>query len=437
MKTLVVGGGAREHALCWALAASPLVSELLCAPGNAGIARDARLVGIAAGDIEGLVAFCRDEGVELVVVGPEQPLVLGLVDRLGQAGIRAFGPSAAAARLEGSKVFAKAFCARHGIPTAGFAVFRQAERDAALRHVERQGAPIVVKADGLAAGKGVVVALSVAEARQAVDSAFDGAFGEAGASVVIEEFMEGEEASLFALCDGLHALEIGTAQDHKRAFDGDLGPNTGGMGAYAPAPILDAAMVARAMREIVRPTLEGMASEGTPFRGFLYCGLMLTQAGPRLVEYNVRFGDPECQAVLPRLMTDLGQLLLGALDGSLAHMSLRWYPRHALTVVMASRGYPDAYVRGTEIRGLEGLEGDDDLLLFHGATRREGGRWLADGGRVLSVTGLGASLEGARDRAYAAVDRLDWPNGFCRRDIGWRALGSAERGLAAVEGRNL
>jgi phosphoribosylamine--glycine ligase len=422
MKTLVVGGGAREHALCWALAASPLVSELLCAPGNAGIARDACLVDIAATDIEALVALCRAERVELVVVGPEQPLVLGLVDRLDAAGIRAFGPSAAAARLEGSKAFAKAFCARHGIPTADFAAFGREERHAAHRHVERQGAPIVVKADGLAAGKGVVIAATVAEARKAIDAAFDGLFGEAGATVVIEECMTGEEASLFALCDGAHALEIGTAQDHKRAFDGDLGPNTGGMGAYAPAPILDAPMIERVMRDIVRPTLKGMADEGAPFRGFLYCGLMLTPTGPRLVEYNVRFGDPECQAVLPRLMTDLGQLLLGALDGSLPHMDLRWFPQHALTVVMASRGYPEAYRRGTEIRGLDGLESSDDLLVFHAATRHEAGRWLADGGRVLSVTGLGATLKEARSRAYEAVDRLDWRDGFCRRDIGGRAL---------------
>ncbi len=422
MKTLVVGSGAREHTLCWSLAASPLVSELLCAPGNAGIGRDARLVDIAATDVEGLVSFCRAEGVELVVVGPEQPLVLGLVDRLEAAGVRAFGPSAAAARLEGSKAFAKAFCARHDIPTAGFAVFGRDEREAAHRHVEREGAPIVIKADGLAAGKGVVIATTVDDARKAVDAAFDGLFGEAGATVVIEELMTGEEVSLFALCDGAHALEIGTAQDHKRAFDGDQGPNTGGMGAYSPAPILDTPTIERVMREIVGPTLKGMADEGTPFRGFLYCGLMLTPTGPRLVEYNVRFGDPECQVVLPRLMTDLGQLLVGALDGALPHMNLRWYPKHALTVVMASRGYPETYRRGTEIRGLDGLESGDGLLVFHAATRHDAERWLADGGRVLSVTGLGATLRDAQRRAYEAVDRLDWPNGFCRRDIGWRAL---------------
>ena len=422
MRTLVVGSGGREHALCWSLAASPMVSELLCAPGNAGIAREAKLVDIAADDLEGLVRFAVDEKVELVVVGPEQPLVLGLVDRLGEAGVRAFGPTAAAARLEGSKAFTKDFCRRHGVPTADYRVFTASEAEAAHAYVRSRGAPIVIKADGLAAGKGVVVAMTVEEALAALDAVLGGAFGAAGAMVVIEELMRGEEASLFALCDGTHALEIGTAQDHKRAFDGDQGPNTGGMGAYSPAPILDPATVERVMREIVRPTLVGMAAEGAPFTGFLYAGLMLTADGPKLVEYNVRFGDPECQVVLPRLMTDLGQLIVGALDGMLGHMSLRWYGRHALTVVTASRGYPGAYAKGTEIRGLDALEDEDDLLVFHAGTRREGDRLLATGGRVLNVTGLGATLQEARDRAYAAVARIDWPEAFCRHDIGWRAL---------------
>ena len=412
MKVLVIGSGGREHALCWALAASPLVTEVLCAPGNAGIAAEARCAAVAVDDLDGIVALARAERVGLVVVGPELPLVLGLVDRLAEAGIRAFGPTAAAARLEGSKAFTKDFCRRHGIPTAGYATF--SDLDAARAHVRERGAPIVVKADGLAAGKGVVVAATVDEALSAIDGA-DG-------TLVIEECLVGEEASLFALCDGSHALEIGTAQDHKRAFDGDRGPNTGGMGAYSPAPILDAAMVERAMREIVRPTLAGMEAEGAPFTGFLYAGLMLTAEGPKLIEYNVRFGDPEAQVVLPRLMTDLGQLLMGALDGMLGHMSLRWLPAHALTVVMASKGYPGSYERGTEIRGLDALMGDPDLLVFHAGTRRDGGRFLADGGRVLAVTGLGGDLRQAQQRAYAAVDRIDWPEGFCRRDIGWRAL---------------
>jgi phosphoribosylamine--glycine ligase len=424
MKVLVVGSGGREHALCWSLAASPLVAEVVCAPGNAGIAAEVRCVGVKADDLDGLVALARAEQVGLVMVGPEVPLVLGLVDRLRALGIKVCGPTAAAARLEGSKAFTKAFCARHGIPTAAFRTFSGGEQEAARAHVRAQGAPIVIKADGLAAGKGVVVAMTLDEALAAVDDAYAGGFGAAGETIVVEEFLEGEEASLFALCDGVHALEIGTAQDHKRAFDGDQGPNTGGMGAYAPAPLLDPAMTQRVMAEIVRPTLAGMAAEGAPYTGILYAGLMLTTQGPKLIEYNARFGDPECQVILPRLMTDLAQLLQGAADGVLDHMSLRWLPRHAITVVLASRGYPGPYAKGSEIRGLEALRGDPDLLVFHAGTRRAAdGRLLAEGGRVLNVTALGATLAEARAKAYAAVDRIDWPEGFCRRDIGWRALG--------------
>ena len=423
MKVLVVGGGGREHALCWSLRASPLVEEVICAPGNAGTAEEARTVDIKADDVDGLVALARSEAVGLVVVGPEVPLVLGLVDRLRAIGIKACGPSAAAARLEGSKAFAKAFCSRHGIPSAAFRTFKRDERAEARAYLEAQGAPIVIKADGLAAGKGVVVAATREEALAAVDAAFDGTFGAAGETIVVEEFLEGEEASLFALCDGRTALEIGTAQDHKRAFDGDRGPNTGGMGAYSPAPRLDPAMVERVMAEIVRPTMAGMAAEGAPFTGILYAGLMLTAAGPKLIEYNVRFGDPECQVILPRLMTDLAQLLLGAADGVLDRMSLRWYPEHALSVVLASRGYPGDYRKGTEIKGLDALRDRDGLLLFHAGTRRDReGRVLAEGGRALTVTGLGPTLAAARERAYAAVARIDWPEGFCRNDIGWRAL---------------
>jgi phosphoribosylamine---glycine ligase len=417
VNVLVVGSGGREHALCWALAASPLVTRVLCAPGNAGIAEVAECVPVRADNLDGVVSLARKRAAGLVVVGPELPLVLGLVDRLREAGIKAFGPTAAAARLEGSKAFTKAFCARHGIPTAAFRAFGPGELPAAEAYVAGHALPVVVKADGLAAGKGVVVAGMREEALEAVRSTL------ARGGAVVEAFMAGEEASLFALCDGAHALEIGTAQDHKRAFDGDRGPNTGGMGAYSPAPMLDAAAVERAMAEIVRPTLAGMAAEGAPFTGVLYAGLMLTPEGPRLVEFNVRFGDPECQAVLPRLMTDLGQLLLGAVDGMLGHMSVRWYAEHCVSVVLASRGYPGAYERGTEIRGLDALAGEPDLHVFHAGTRRAAdGRLLADGGRVLGVTALGPSLREARDRAYAAVGRIDWPGGFCRRDIGAKGL---------------
>ena len=415
MNVLVVGSGGREHALCWSLAASPLVDALLCAPGNPGIAAIARCVDVAADDIAGLVRLARDEAVSLVVVGPELPLALGLVDRLSEAGIPAFGPTCEAARLESSKSFTKEFCARHGIPTARHRTFT--DREAARAHVLAEPAPIVVKLDGLAAGKGVVVAASTEEALAAIDAAYA---GDSGATVVVEECLQGEEASLFALCDGMHALEIGTAQDHKRVFDGDQGPNTGGMGAYSPAPVLDQPTIDDIMATIVRPTLAGMAAEGRPFKGFLYAGLMLTDTGPKLIEYNVRFGDPEAQAVLPRLMTDLCQLLQGAIDGQLAHMNLRWLPDHALTVVVAANGYPGAYARGTKIGNLP--ESGDDLLVFHAGTRKSGPDLLADGGRVLAVTGLGPTLRAAHDRAYAAVDRIDWPEGFCRRDIGWRAL---------------
>ena len=425
MRVLVLGSGGREHALCWALAASPIVSDLLCAPGSDAIAREAACLPLAVDDLDGILALCRERAVDLVVPGPELPLVLGLVDRLEAAGIRAFGPSAAAARLEGSKAFAKEFCARHGIPTAAHRSFSREQADAARAHLRERGAPIVVKADGLAAGKGVTVAATVDEALEAVDRAFAGAFGDAGERLVIEECLVGEEASLFALVDGEHVLELGTAQDHKRAGEGDTGPNTGGMGAYSPAPCMTPEVIERAVAEILRPTVAGMAAEGTPYRGVLYAGLILTEDGPKLIEFNVRFGDPECQVLMPRLMTDLGQLLLGAADGMLSHMNLRWYPEPALTVVLAANGYPGDYEKGSEIRGLDRAAAIEGVTIFHAGTRIEDGRVLADGGRVLNVTATGATLEQARDRAYAAVDQIDWPGGFCRRDIGWRALGGS------------
>jgi phosphoribosylamine---glycine ligase len=427
MRFLVVGAGGREHALCWSLAASPLVSALWCAPGSDAIAREATCVPLAVDDLDGITAFCREQKIDLVVPGPELPLVLGLADRLQAAGIKVAGPGAAAARLEGSKAFAKAFCARHGIPTAAAKAFSWREREAAEAYVRAQGAPIVVKADGLAAGKGVTVAASVDQALAALEQAFGGAFGSAGESVVIEECLRGEEASLFALVDGRNVLAFGTAQDHKAVGEGDRGPNTGGMGAYAPAPCMTLALTERAMAEIVRPTVAGLAAEGTPYRGVLYAGLMLTEDGPKLLEYNVRLGDPEAQVLLVRLRTDLGQLLQGIADGVLDHMDLRWYDDAALCVVMATRGYPGAYVNGSEIGGLGEAERLEGVTIFHAATRLEQDRVIATGGRVLNVTAQAPTLREAQDRAYAAVDRIHWPDGFCRRDIGWRALGPAER----------
>jgi phosphoribosylamine--glycine ligase len=418
MNILVVGSGGREHALCWAIAASPLVDKLYCAPGNAGIAENAECIAIAANDSEKLIAFCKAEAVDLVVVGPEAPLVMGLVDALEAAGIAAFGPSAAAARLEGSKGFMKDLCAREGIPTAGYARFRDAA--AARAYIVAKGAPIVVKADGLAAGKGVVVAATVAEACAAVDAAFAGRFGAAGAELVVEECLAGEEASFFALCDGIHALPLATAQDHKRVGDGDTGPNTGGMGAYSPAPCVTPEIEAEVMDRIILPTLRAMAREGAPFKGVLYAGLMLTSAGPKLLEYNVRFGDPECQVLMMRLMSDLVPALLAARDGILDQVDLRWYDDTAVCVVMAAEGYPDDPRHGTEVRGLDAAGADPEVRIFHAGSKREGDRIIAAGGRVLGVTALGADLAAARDRAYAAIDKIDWPEGFCRRDIGRR-----------------
>ena len=417
MKILVVGGGGREHALCWAIAASPLCEALYCAPGNPGIAADATCVDIAADDVDGLTAFARGEAIDLVVVGPEAPLVVGLVDRLRAAGIRAFGPTAAAARLEGSKAFMKELCARHGIPTAASARFDDADK--AKTHVAATGAPIVVKADGLAAGKGVVVAQTVAEAEAAIDAALrDRRFGDAGAEIIIEECLIGPEASLFVLVDGRNVLPLAGAQDYKRAHDRDAGPNTGGMGAFSPTPRLDPEIEQRALAEIIEPTVTGMAEAGTPFTGILYAGLMLTDTGPKLLEYNVRFGDPECQVLMLRLRSDLVPALVAACDGHLDRVDLRWHDDSAVVVVMAAPGYPDAPEKGSAIRGLEAFDGRDDLVVFHAGTRRDEADILrAAGGRVLGVTARGADREAARAKAYAAIDAIDWPEGWCRRDI--------------------
>jgi phosphoribosylamine---glycine ligase len=423
VRILIVGGGGREHALAWAIAASPLCDALFCAPGNAGIAQDATCVPIGAEDIEALVKFAQDEAIDLVVVGPEAPLVAGLVDRLDAVGIKAFGPSAAAAQLEGSKGFMKDFCARHGIPTAAYARFGEA--GAARAYIRRQGAPIVVKADGLAAGKGVTVAQTVDEAEAAVAAAMeDKAFGAAGAEVVIEECVTGEEISVFALCDGKDFVPFGSAQDHKAVGEGDTGPNTGGMGAYSPAPVATPELERQVIDEVIRPTVQGMAADGVPFRGVLFAGLMVTADGPKLLEFNVRFGDPECQVLMMRLRSDLVPALVAACDGVLGHFDLRWHDDAALVVVMASKGYPGAYEKGSEIDGLAAAEADAAVTIFHAGTAAEDGRIVAVGGRVLGVTAIGASVKEAQARAYAAVDKIDWPGGFCRRDIGWRATGA-------------
>ena len=421
MRILLIGSGGREHALAWTLAASPLCDALYCAPGNAGIAEEATCVPIAVDDIAGLLKFCQDEHIDFVVVGPEGPLVAGLVDKLEAAGIAAFGPTAAAAMLEGSKGFMKDLCAKYGMPTAAYRRFTEAE--AAKRYIRERGAPIVVKADGLAAGKGVTVARNVEEALAAVDAAMvEGAFGVAGQELVVEEFMTGEEASCFALVDGKDFVMLASAQDHKAVGDGDTGPNTGGMGAYSPAPVVTPLIEKVVAARIVGPTVEAMAAEGRPYKGVLYAGLMITPDGPKLVEYNVRFGDPECQVLMMRLKSDLLPALIGARDGVLKHFDLRWYDEPALTVVMAAKGYPGEYKKGTEIRGLDRAAELPDVKVFHAGTKREGDRVLAVGGRVLNVTATGKTVALAQARAYEAVDRIDWPDGFCRRDIGWRAI---------------
>jgi phosphoribosylamine---glycine ligase len=419
MNILLLGAGGREHALAWKMAASPLIDRLVCAPGNAGIAREAECIALDIADHASVIAFCRANGIDLVVVGPESPLCAGMVDDLEGAGIKAFGPSHAAARLEGSKGFTKDLCRANGIPTAAYERFQATDR--AKAHARAQRLPLVVKADGLAAGKGVVVAETLAEAEAAIDMIFGGV-GEAGAELVIEEFLDGEEASFFALCDGETAIPLASAQDHKRAFDGDKGPNTGGMGAYSPAAILDAAMIGRTMEEIVLPTLRAMRLNGAPYKGVLYAGLMITASGPKLIEYNVRFGDPECQVLMPRLMSDLVPALFASRDGVLKSLDLRWYTDAALTVVMAARGYPGPYLKGSVIEGLDDAAAVEGVEIFHAGTKTDGARILANGGRVLNVTALGGTVGQARTRAYAAISRIRWPDGFCRHDIGWRAV---------------
>ncbi len=427
-KVLVIGSGGREHALAWKLAQSPRVTEVLVAPGNAGTATEARCrnVPVKVTDIEGLLALARDEGVSLTVVGPEVPLVAGVVDRFRAAGLRIFGPTAAAAQLEGSKAFAKDFLARHGIPTAFYAV--HTDVDAALAYNRSKGAPIVVKADGLAAGKGVIVAMSLEEAEDAVRDMLSGnAFGDAGARVGIEEFLEGEEASFISMVDGRTALPMATSQDHKRVGDGDTGPNTGGMGAYSPAPVVTPEVHARVMREVVEPTVQGMIADGVPFTGFLYAGLMIDASGaPKVIEFNVRFGDPETQPVMLRLQSDLVDLVEAAIDGRLHETRAQWDPRPSLGVVMAARPYPDAPLTGDVIHGLNAVPAGANV--FHAGTALDAsGNVVSAGGRVLCVAALGDSVGDAQRRAYAGVDAIHWANEFHRSDIGWRAI-ERERG---------
>jgi len=420
MNILILGSGGREHALAWKLAVSPLVDRLYCAPGNAGIAKEAECVALEHGDHQAIIGFCKSNAIDFVVVGPEIPLVAGIVDDLEAAGIKTFGPSRAAARLEGSKGFTKDLCRANNIPTAAYERFSAATP--AKEYVRLMGVPVVVKADGLAAGKGVVVATTLAEANAAIDMMFGGALGDAGATVVIEEFLAGEEASFFVLTDGDSVVPLATAQDHKRAFDGDQGANTGGMGAYSPAPVMTPELERRALEEIVLPTIRAMKAMGTPYKGVLYAGLMITAAGPKLIEYNVRFGDPECQVLMLRLMSDLLPALIASRDSVLKNFALRWYADAALTVVMAAKGYPGTYTKGSEIAGLADSEKIDGVEVFHAGTRREGDRILANGGRVLNVCALGKTVAHAQARAYAAVDKIVWPQGFCRRDIGFRAV---------------
>ena len=420
MNILLLGSGGREHALAWKMAASPLTDRLFCAPGNAGIAREAECVALDINDHAAVIAFCKSHNVDFVVVGPEGPLCAGIVDDVEAAGIKAFGPSGSAARLEGSKGFTKDLCRVNGIPTANYSRFRAAE--AAKDYVRAHGAPIVVKADGLAAGKGVIVAENLNEAEAAIETILGGDLGEAGTELVIEEFLDGEEASFFALCDGETAITLASAQDHKRAFDGDKGPNTGGMGAYSPAPIINHALAQRVMDEIISPTLRAMRAMNVPYKGVLYAGLMVTAQGPKLIEYNVRFGDPECQVLMLRLMSDLVPALLASRDGMLKALDLRWYEAAALTVVMAARGYPGPYAKGSIIEGLDEAAAVEGVEIFHAGTKADGNRLLADGGRVLNVSALGDTIERARSRAYQAVSHIRWPDGFCRHDIGWRAV---------------
>ena len=420
MNILILGGGGREHSLAWAVLQNPKCDRLVVAPGNAGIADIADCATFDICDPGAVANFVEAESIDFVIIGPEAPLAAGVADRLREANVLVFGPNEAAAQLEASKAFTKAVCDAAGAPTAAYGHFTDA--DAAKAYVRAQGAPIVVKADGLAAGKGVIIAETVGQAEAAIDDMFGGAFGGAGAEVVIEEFMTGEEASFFVLCDGTDVLPIGTAQDHKRVGEGDTGPNTGGMGAYSPAPVLTAAVAQRALDEIIRPTVAEMARRGTPYSGVLYAGLMIENGAPRLVEYNVRFGDPECQVLMMRLGAQAMDLMHATAEGRLAAAQVNWADDHAITVVMAADGYPGSYAKGAVIGGLDDVPDDTDHMVFHAGTSAKGGAVTASGGRVLNVTARGDSLAQAAERAYGMIEQIDFPGGFYRSDIGWRQL---------------
>ncbi len=423
MKVLLVGGGGREHALAWAISKSPKLTKLYAAPGNAGIANCAECIDVSAEDVPAICKVVKEHGIEFVVVGPEAPLVDGLADRVEAMGIPVFGPSMSAAELEGSKGMMKDLLAKYDIPTADYQRFD--EPDAAKEYIRIKNHPVVVKADGLAAGKGVILSHTLNEAYAAVDQIMiEEAFGNAGQEIVIEEFLIGEEASFFALCDGIRAIPMAGAQDHKQVHDGDHGPNTGGMGAYTPAPVLDDAMQKRIMDEVINPTVEAMAKEGKPYKGVLFAGLMIGEEGPKVIEFNCRFGDPECQPIMARLKSDALEMLLASAQGNLDKLKLKWDPRAAMTVVLAAEGYPGRYAKGTPINGVEDADAIKDVMVFHAGTALDDdGQLVSNGGRVLGVTALGDTVEDAQKLAYKAVDTIDWPKGFCRRDIGWRAIG--------------
>jgi phosphoribosylamine--glycine ligase len=421
MKVLVVGSGGREHALVWKIAQSPLVEKVFCAPGNAGIAQEAECLPIKVDDIDGLLAFARREQIGLTVVGPELPLTLGIVDRFREAGLTIFGADEKAARIEGSKSFSKDLMAKYGVPTAAYGTFTDPEQ--AKEFIRRQGAPIVVKADGLAAGKGVIVAQTEEEAVAAVDDILcAGAFGSAGSKVVIEEFLEGEEASFLAFTDGERIVPLASSQDHKAVFDGDTGPNTGGMGAYSPAPVVTAEIHRKIIDQVLKPTIDGMAAEGCSYRSILYAGLMIKSGAIKVLEFNARFGDPETQPLLARLKSDIVPVLLACADGDLSGIELEWHDKAAVCVVMASGGYPGSYEKGLAIEGLDQAAAIDDLVVFHAGTASKDGRVVTAGGRVLGVTGLGATVAEAIDKAYSGVRAIAWPGVHYRSDIGRKAL---------------